>query len=527
MGTNSVHTVIVEVDPATPSFNIIAREKATVRLGETDARGYLTEAAMERTLAAIERAIALAKSFQAEDIVGVATSATREAPNGADFLERIHQQLSLEVDLISGQEEARRIYLGVLSAVHLRGQPHIIIDIGGGSTELILGTGEEALFLRSVKVGAVRLTRHFLSSNPPSRKEYKQLQSYINGMLERPAECIRILQQGVDPQAPIRVIGTSGTIEALAAVDAHMKKGAVPASLHGYRFDLDSLGQLVEYMWGMTSAERSKIPGLNERRAEIILAGAAILHETLMLLGAPEISVCERALREGLIVNWMLDHNLIENRLRFQSQVRRRHVYRMAKKFQVDIPFAERVADFATSLFDQTQSVLHKWGDRERELLWAAALLHNCGHFVSHSAHHKHSYYLIRNGELLGFTEEEIEVIANLARYHRKSPPKKKHAGYQNLLDNNYRRMVAQLSTLLRLATALHRRPTPAIASVNLEFETREKTLHVKLTPIKRNDDCSLELWALDFKKAVFEEQFGYKLSACLVKKQATSFVGT
>ena len=522
MGTNSLHTVIVEVDPSTPSFDIIAREKATVRLGETDERGCLTQDAMERTIAALERAIALAESYQAEDIVATATSASREAPNGLTFLERIHRELGLEVDLISGQEEARRIYLGVLSAVHLQGQPHVIIDIGGGSTELILGTGEEARFLRSTKVGAVRLTRQFFSSDPPSHYEFKHLQQYINGMMERPTDRIRSLIQGIDPDAPIRVIGTSGTIEALAMVDAQMK-GGLPSNLQGYTFQLSGLNKIVARMLDMTSAQRSKIPGLNERRAEIILAGATILQETMRLLGASEISICERALREGLVVDWMLTQNLIEDRLRFQSQVRHRHVYRMAKKFKVDIPFSERVADYATSLFDQTKLVLHRWGDRERELLWAAAMLHNCGHFVSHSAHHKHSYYLIRNGELLGFNEEEIEVIANLARYHRKSSPKKKHEGFQNLLDDNYRLMVSQLSALLRLATAMHRRPTPAISAVHVHVDRSSNTVHLDLTPIKRNDDCSLELWALDFKKEIFEEQFDYRLAPRLLQKQAVN----
>jgi exopolyphosphatase/guanosine-5'-triphosphate,3'-diphosphate pyrophosphatase len=265
-----------------------------------------------------------------------------------------------------------------------------------------------------------------------------------------------------------------------------------------------------------TVAERSKIPGMNERRAEIIVAGAVILQEALQLLGATEVTICERALREGLIVDWMLTHNLIEDRLRFQSQVRERHVLRLANKYRVDMGYAERVSDLTLSLFDQTQRLLHHWGDRERELLWAAAMLHNCGHFVSHASHHKHSYYLIRYGELLGFTEEEIEAIANLARYHRKSSPKKKHEGYLKLPDESYRRMVSELSALLRIATALHRRPTPAIRSVAVELDSQTNVIHLFLTPCRRDDDCSVELWTLDYKKAPFEVQFGFRLQAHL-----------
>ncbi|WP_017328209.1 Ppx/GppA phosphatase family protein [Synechococcus sp. PCC 7336] len=522
VGTNSIHTLIVKVDPAIPSFMTIAKDKATIRLGETDPEtGCLTPEAMQRGFDALERSRALAQSYRAEAIVAVATSAVREAPNGHVFLERVLRELGIEIDLISGREEARRIYLGVLSAVALNDRPHVIIDIGGGSTELILGTGEEPLFLRSLKLGAVRLTQQFISGDPPSSKDFHHLQGYVRGKAELPAEGIRDLLHKLAPGEPVRVIGTSGTIEALAMVSGYMHEGP-PASLQGYSFELDDLRKAIAQMRKMTVAERSKMPGLSERRAEIIVAGAAVLLEILERLGASEISVCERALREGLIVDWMLNHDLIEDRLQYQSQVRQRHIYRLAKKYRVDILFAERVADLALSLFDQMgRAKLHQWGARARELLWAAAILHSCGHFVSHSAHHKHTYYLIRNGELLGFTEEEIETIANLARYHRKSTPKKRHEGFQNLPDDNHRQMVSELSPLLRLATALHRRPTPAILSVDVEVDDRAKEVDLRLTPIRSNDDCSLELWALDFKKSVFEQQFGYRLSATLLKKRS------
>jgi exopolyphosphatase/guanosine-5'-triphosphate,3'-diphosphate pyrophosphatase len=165
--------------------------------------------------------------------------------------------------------------------------------------------------------------------------------------------------------------------------------------------------------------------------AEIIVAGAVILQETMAMLGADSITICERALREGVVVDWMLVHGLIEDRMQFQKSVRQRNVLKTAKKYKVHLDRAERVAQFAMALFEQPEAALHSWGNLEQELLWSAAILHNCGHFISHSAHHKHSYYLMRNGELLGYTETELEVIANIARYHRKSAPKKKHDNFQ------------------------------------------------------------------------------------------------
>ncbi|MFM8003629.1 MAG: HD domain-containing protein, partial [Dolichospermum sp.] len=156
---------------------------------------------------------------------------------------------------------------------------------------------------------------------------------------------------------------------------------------------------------------------------EVILAGAVILQEAMTLLGLESLTVCERSLREGVIVDWMLAHGFIDNRLRFQSSIRQRSVLKTAKKYQTNLEHGDRVATFALSIFDQTQAQIHNWSTNQRQLLWAAAVLHNSGHYVSHSAHHKHSYYLIRNSELLGYNETEIEIIANIARYHRKSPP--------------------------------------------------------------------------------------------------------
>jgi exopolyphosphatase/guanosine-5'-triphosphate,3'-diphosphate pyrophosphatase len=187
-----------------------------------------------------------------------------------------------------------------------------------------------------------------------------------------------------------------------------------------------------------------------------------------------------------------------------------------AKKYHVNLPYSDRVAQFALSVFDQLRSVLHEWGDEERELLWAAAILHNAGHFISHSAHHKHSYYLIRNSNLLGYTETEIEAIANLARYHRKSGPKSRHENYRNLANKQLRQMVDQLSPILRLAVALDRRQLGALQAVNCHYNDQLKTLTLELVPSHPEDDCALELWNLREKKAEFEKVFGVTVEPIL-----------
>ncbi|MER3432160.1 MAG: exopolyphosphatase [Leptolyngbya sp. ERB_1_1] len=514
VGTNSIHMVIVRIQPHIPAFTIVGREKATVRLGDFCKKtGELSAEAIDRAIVALKRCQDVAKSVNAEQVIAVATSAVREAPNGQEFLQRIEDELGLWINLISGTEEARRIYLGVLSGMNLNNQPHVIVDIGGGSTELILGDGHEPRTLSSTKVGAVRLSAEQISTDPISPAEFSELQAYIRGMLER---SIEELQAHLKPGERPRLVGTSGTIETLVALNAREKFGAVPVPLNGCELSLKDLRDWINRLRKMNLAERLAVPGLSERRAEIILPGALILQEVLTQLYADSIVICERSLREGVIVDWMIAHGLIEDRLRYQGSVRERSVLKTAQKYQVNLEHSQRVAEFCLSLFDQTQGKLHSWGSEERMLLWAAAILHNCGHHVGHSSHHKHSYYLIRHAELLGFTEMEIETIANLARYHRKNSPKKRHETYRNLTSKRHRKIVEQLHPLLRLAVALDRRQIGAIRSIECRFNLEQRELQLLIKPCYPNDPCELELWSLEFKKESFEAEYGVKLTPIL-----------
>jgi exopolyphosphatase/guanosine-5'-triphosphate,3'-diphosphate pyrophosphatase len=513
IGTNSVHMVVVEIEPSLPAFTIITREKDTVRLGDRDPKtGKLTAVAMARAIAALKRCQDLAISLHADPIIAVATSATREAPNGHEFLALIEQEVGLSVNLISGQEEARRIYLGVVSGMDFQSQPHIIIDIGGGSTELILADRQELRFLSSTKIGAVRLTQELITTDPINSNEFAYLRAYTRGMLERSVEEIRT---NLQPGEQARMVGTSGTIETLMIIHALEKLGEIPNPLNGYQLTRKDVKDLVKRFASLDYAQRFTIPGMNDKRAEIILAGSIVLLEAMTMLEIDKVILCERALREGVIVDWMLTHGLIDNRLRYQSEIRQRSVIKIAKKYQVRLESAGKVARFALSLFDQTKGNLHSWGEEARDLLWAAAILHNCGLYIGHSAHHKHSYYLIRNGELLGYTEIELEVMANIARYHRKSKPKKKHEDFIKLTEY-YQYMVRYLSAILRLAVALDRRQIGAIAQIECKYDPEYRTLHLHLFPTNSEDDCALELWSLDYKKPVFEEEFGVKVIATL-----------
>jgi exopolyphosphatase / guanosine-5'-triphosphate,3'-diphosphate pyrophosphatase len=510
IGTNSVHMVIVRIIADLPAFSIIAREKETVRLGDRDPQtGNLTPAAIERAMGALKRCQEVAKSLNAQQIFAVATSAVREAPNGNEFIRSIESELGLAVNLISGQEEARRIYLGVLSGVEFNNIPHLIIDIGGGSTELILGDMHEPRTLSSTKIGAVRLTSEFIPNNPVSDREFIYLKAFVRGQLERAIDEIKAnLRPGEVP----KMIGTSGTIETLAAILNLDKSGHVPERIHASQIQLTDLRNLIARLRKMTITERTTIEGMSDRRSEIIVAGAVILQEAMTMLGMKSLSVCERSLREGVIVDWMLTQGLIEDRLKYQGSIRERSTLKIAGKYGVDLPHSQRVAELALSLFDQTYGQIHFWDKPIRQLLWSASILHNSGHFVSHDAHHKHSYYLIRYGELLGYTESEIDIIANIARYHRKSPPKKKHQNLQNL-SKDQKLIVSQLSAILRVAVALDRRRIGAIKDVSLDCDLTTRECHLTFYPADPADACVLECWSLDYKKPIFETEFNLKLS--------------
>ena len=493
VGTNSTHMLVASVDVALGTFSIDLAEKSTTRLGERDPEtGELTPEAIARGLKSLRHFQELALSHKVEQIVVAATSAVREAPNGRDFLQTIKDQLDLDVDLVSGPEEARLIYLGVLSGMPFGDRPHLVLDIGGGSTELILADGRDARALTSTRVGAVRLQRDFVKDDPipPQRRSF--LQAFIQGSLEPAVDKVhRRIKPGETPV----LVATSGTAMAIGALAASEDERP-PLKLHGYKVSRQRLNRVVERLATMTPDQRRGLTAINDRRAEIIVPGSLILQTTMQMLGVDELVLSERALREGLIVDWMLRHGLLEDRFSFQSSIRQRTVIHQVQRFAVNQTRAERVASHALSLYDNTHGTLHRDDGSGRDLLWAAAMLHACGQHINLSAYHKHSWYLIRHGELLGYSEAEHLMIAAIARYHRRSLPKKRHESWQALPTRDNRRTVSEMSLLLRLAAALDRRPEPVVRTLVTEVVGHDLVL--ELVPERLNQNVSLEQWSLE-----------------------------
>ncbi len=510
IGTNSTHLLIAKVDPVLHTFSIDLAEKSTTRLGELDPdSGELTEVAMNRVLETLKRFKELADSYQVKQLVTAATSAVREAPNGRDFLDKIKNLLLLNVDLVSGAEEARLIYLGVLSGMQFADRPHYLLDIGGGSTELILADSRDARALTSTRVGAVRLKRDFMKDEPISSQRREFLQTFIQGSLEPAIDKVtRRINVGEEPL----MVATSGTAMSIGALVA-MEEASPPLKLHGFRVSKKQVDKVLEKLLIMSPQQRRKLSPLSERRAEIIVSGALILQTTMQMLSIDEIVLSERALREGLLVDWMLRHGLLEDRFSFQSSIRQRTVIHQAQRFAVNRPRAERVSGFALSFYDKTYGLLHKDTGTGRDLLWAAAMLHTCGQHINLGSYHKHSWYLIRHGELLGYSQAEHLMVAAIARYHRRGLPKKRHEAWQFLTDKE-RQVVSEMSLILRLAASLDRRPEPVIDEIKIRIDS--KKIICKLMPNTQECGINLEQWSLNNCAPLVKELTGADLQVVI-----------
>jgi len=493
IGTNSTHLLIAKLEPNLNTFSIELAEKSTTRLGERDpSTGELTSLAMNRAFSTLKRFKDLSESYKVDSLIIAATSAVREAPNGRNFISEIKKKIDLDVELISGAEEARLIYLGVLSGMQFGNKPHLVLDIGGGSTELILADSLEARALTSTKIGAVRLQREFIKKDPISPQNELFLRSFIRGSMESAIDKVtKRIEVGEEPV----LVATSGTAMAIGTLISN-KENHIQSKLQGYKITKDNLDKIVNQLIKMTPSERSELSSLSERRSEIIVPGALILQTIMTMVNVNEIVLSERALREGLVVDWMCRNNYLKDQLSFQGSIRERTVLHQSRRFGVDSRRSQKVAEFALTFYDQTKGILHNDNGEGRDLLWAAAKLHACGKHINISAYHKHSWYLIKNGELLGYSQAEHLMVAAIARYHRKSFQKKRHESWQLLSDESQRSLVSDMSLILRLSCSLDRRPEPLISKIVLE--TNNKKVNTELIPYDLGQNLDLEKWSLN-----------------------------
>lgn len=482
IGTNSIHMIVVRVRPDL-SFEVIDREKEMVRLGAGGLDGRsLTPTAVTAALQTLAKFRRLADSHKVDEIVAAATSAIREADNGGDFMAEVARRTGIKIRVISGTEEARLIHLAAVYGVHMGGTPAVVIDIGGGSIEVTLGTASHLTHARSFKLGVIRLTERFVRTDPLAKRDERRLVKHINK--EIGAYLDTVADRRFD-----RVIGTSGTILSLGAL-ALSEDGVVrDEALRNRRVPAKAIRRLRKRLSGADLEARLHMAGLDPRRADIAVAGSVLLDSVLRRLGAEDITLCDLALREGLVLDYIHRNTATIRKIERYPDVRRRSVIELGERCNYSAAHARHVSQLALSIFDQTRAV-HKLGDREREWLEYGALLHDAGVHISYERHHRHSYYLIKNGELRGFDPQEIEIIALLARYHRQATPKKSHEGY-GTLKGGLRRTVRALAAMLRLAEGLDRSHAQVVTT--LDVVPRGDAYLMRL---RAGGDAELELWA-------------------------------
>ena len=483
IGTNSIHMIVVQIRPDR-SFEVIDREKEMVRLGSGGLGGKaLTESSMVTALQVLSKFRRVAESNDVDEVVAAATSAVREAENGRDFLTTVRQRTGIRVRVISGTEEARLIHLAAVYGVDVSDSAAVVIDIGGGSVELTRGTAAKVQVSRSAKIGVIRLTEQFVRSDPLTARDERRLTNYIQGQITETVD--QILAHGFD-----QVIGTSGTILNLGQVAA-IAGGAAAADgfLRNRRVSAKEIRRLRRQLTKIPLSERLRIPGLDPRRADLAVAGSILLDIILSKIKAKELILCDLALREGLALDYIRKNRARIAKVEKYPDVRRRSVIELAERCNYAEKHAEQVTKLALVIFDKLQ-VNHGLDTREREWLEFAALLHDIGVHISYGRHHKHSYYLIKNGDLRGFEPVEVEVIALVARYHRRAVPKRSHVGYGDL-SSKHRKTVKLLSAILRVAEGLDRSHQQSVSALEVISGSQDHLLR-----IRQAGDTELEVWA-------------------------------
>lgn len=469
VGTNSIHLIVVRLDPDFGTATVLLKDREMVRLGGGSAllRRYLGRKAFTRGIDAIKRFGEAARGQGAVDVRAVATSAVREAANGNEFAERVRAESGLELEILSGTEEARLIHLGVTRGFSLGERIGCIVDIGGGSTELIVGDGHRPLFMHSIPLGSLRLFDQYLSEDPIGPGAYASLERAVR-------QALRPVAAQIHDFALDMMIGTSGTIMGLAHLDAGAH-GQALERVHGYELRLDRLLELQEQMLRMSVSERRRMPGMNARRSDIIVAGNAVLIGVLEALGRTSLIVCDRALREGIVADYVERNFALKRRLGDQQLRRLDAVHALAERYQRNGAHERAVEALAVALFDQLSAV-HGLGTSDREILYAAAALHDVGMHINPSAHHKHSAYLLRNSAMDGWREEDVALMAAIVRYHRKALPKASHPEWVALTPHDQMR-AERIGALLRLADGLDSRHLGLVSGVDVQ--RREGKVHI------------------------------------------------
>ena len=481
IGTNSIHMVVVKVTTRY-SFDVIKQEKEMVKLGEgVFATNHLSDRAYREGLETIRRYVSLADQLGVDEIITAATSAIREARNGGAFLDEVVEKTGLAPQVISGKEEARLIFLAVRNAIALKNENALVLDIGGGSTEAVVGNSTEVLFRSSMKLGVRRLLDMFENEGPIGREAQGVLESHIKYLA-------RDVMEEAKACGFSRVIGTSGTIRTLGEA-AHLQTGGKDLpTVNAEVVSRDDLEQLTAQLLEMSPKKRTDIEAINKRRADAIHLGGVLLVQLLKMAEAQEITLCDASLREGLIIDYIQRYSQKELSFSLHEDLRHRSAAQLARKYNSDLEQKAHVSHLAVQLFDKLQKA-HGLSDAERNMLEHAAMLYGIGQYISFGRYHKNSRYIIKHSGLRGFTNEEVLLIGHVVRYHRKAKPKKKHNKFRKL-SKPQQQLVRVLAGILRIAIGLDNTKNQLVKEVVCKLSSNK----IKID-LLGNDQMDLEVW--------------------------------
>jgi exopolyphosphatase/guanosine-5'-triphosphate,3'-diphosphate pyrophosphatase len=498
IGSNSVRLKISRLQAG--RLKEIHEEREVTRLGEgVFSGGLLSPESMSQTVRVLRRFHRAMQECGADSVRVVATAALRDARNSRAFLEWVRSTTGWSIEIISGLEEARLIHLGIVSAGRLGAQSVLLVDLGGGSCELTLSRQARLRDTVSLPLGAVRLTGEFLQHDPPRKGELKRLQRFVAREITR-------IQDRIKSARVRAVIATSGTAAALVAVASHLTRPKKrPPAIYATR---EMMRRIVKQITRLNLEQRQKVPGIGPRRAEIICAGALVYAELLERCHLPGFRYSALGLRDGILAQMAADYDRSTRSGRAIESERWESIKRAVEHYRVDMHHALHVRDSALLLFSSLKSV-HQLPAEYREWLSAAAMLYEVGDYVNRNGHHRHTYYIIANSEILGYTPQQRRIIGSIARYLGKSRPTPGD-GPMSTLSPEEQENVQKASALLRIARALNMGRSQSVGKVAVS--ARNGRVAMKLIP-RGKASVDLEVWSIEKDRSYFREVFGRELS--------------
>ncbi len=498
IGSNSVRLKISRLQAG--RLKEIHEDREVTRLGDgVFSSGLLSPQAMSETVQVLRRFHRAMQECCTDSVRVVATAALRDARNSRAFLEWVRSTTGWTIEIISGLEEARLIHLGIVSAGRLDAHSLLLVDLGGGSCELTLSRNGHLRDTVSLSLGAVRLTGEFLKHDPPRKGELQWLQGFVAREISRIQNRIKAARVGA-------VIATSGTAAALAGVASHLSRSrkSRPATY----VTREMIRRIAKQIARMTLEQRRKVPGIGPRRAEIICAGAVVYAELLERCHLAGFRYSALGLRDGILAQMAADYDRSTRSGRAIESERWESIQRAVEHYRVDLHHALHVRDAALLLFSSLKSV-HQLPVEYREWLSAAAMLYEVGDYLNRNGHHRHTYYIIANSEILGYTPQQRRIIGSIARYLGKSRPTPGD-GPMSGLSPEEQENVEKASVLLRIARALNMGRMQAVEKVTVS--ARSGRVSMKLTP-RGKASVDLEVWSIEKDSAYFREVFGRELS--------------